>query len=266
MKVIVTYLALAVLTTSCVQHRQLINFRQDEEGSLDGYSRTIELPALTVQPNDILYITVNSLNDAASLPFNLVQAQQQGGQGGGGVGAMQDNQLLLRGYNVDSTGHIDFPNIGRIEVGGLPLEGVREVIIERLLPFLPNPAVNVKFLNFRYSIIGDVNAPGTYTSISQRISLLEAIATAGDLTPYANRNRVVVIREKNGVRTATELDLQAPEFFASPYYYMQQNDVVYIEPNQAKVATVDDPLSRFIGYGSAFLSIVSITLALVLRN
>ena len=255
-------LALLVLMSSCVQHRQLVNFRQNEEESIDGYVEPIELTALTVQPNDILYITVNSLNDAASLPYNLAQAQQQGGGGG----AMQDNQLLLRGYNVDSTGHIDFPNIGRIAVGGLSLEGVHDRIVERLLPYLPNAAVNVKFLNFRYSILGDVNQPGTYTSITQRISLLEALATAGDFTPYADRNRVIVIREKNGIRTATQLDLQSEEFLSSPYYYMQQNDVVYVEPTQAKVATVDDPLSRFIGYGSAFLSLISITLALVLRN
>lgn len=257
-------LAIVVLScslASCVQHRQLINFRKYDEAPLENYRMPVELPTLIVQPDDILYITVNSPNDPTSQPYNLAQGQMNGGGGGGGGGG-QNTMLLLQGYSVDSTGHIDFPNIGRLNVGGMSLEGVREVIAEALSPYLAEVAVNVKFLNFRYSVMGDVARPGTYTTVNERVSLLEALASAGDMTPYAARQQVSVIREIEGVRTIAVLDLQDEEFFASPYYYIRQNDVIYVEPIQAKIATVADPVNRLISYGSAFLSLLTTVLVL----
>jgi polysaccharide export outer membrane protein len=227
---------------------------------VEGYTTTFELPTLKVQPDDILYIMVNSLSDETSAPYNMAAGGNRGGGGGGGNG---NNQLLLQGYAVDSMGYIDFPSIGRIRVGGMALEGVRRTIAEALEPYLKNAAINVKFLNFRYTIIGDVAAPGTYTTINERVSLLEALGTAGDLTPYAERNRILLIREKDDERRVARINLQDPSFFDSPYYYLQQNDVIYIEPTEAKVATVADPTSRFISFGSAFLSLVTFTLALI---
>lgn len=256
-------LALILLCcASCVQHGQLINFRKSDDTSIDGYRAAIALPSLEVQSDDILYITVNSLDDRASAPYNLVSQQSGGGGGGGGN---NQNQLLLQGYTVDSTGYIDFPNIGRIKVGGLSLEGVRNEVARSLEPYLPGAGINVKFLNFRYTIIGDVANPGTYTTINERVSLLEAIGTAGDLTPYAARQEIYVIREKNGERTAHRLDLQSPEFLSSPYYYLRQNDVIYIEPTESKIAIVADPVNRLISYGSAFLSLVTLGLAVFLK-
>lgn len=258
--------SLFVSLSACVQHRQLVNFRDlNEEPVLDGYTAPLNLPALTVQPDDILYITVNSLDDETSLPYNLAGGENNiRGGGGGGNGGF--NPILLQGYAVDSSGFIEFPNIGRIEVGGLTLEGVQERVFEALKPYLNNPAVNVKFLNFRYTIIGDVRIPGTYSSINERVSILEALGSAGDLTDYANRENVLLIREEEGRRKVVQLDLQSEDIFNSPYYYLQQNDVIYVEPIQAKVATVADPLSRIISYGSAFLSVVTLALTFIIRN
>jgi polysaccharide export outer membrane protein len=185
-------------------------------------------------------------------------------RGGGGAGAI--NPFLLQGFTVDSSGYIEFPNIGRIQIGGLTLEGVRDKIDTALRPYLPNAAVNVKFLNFRYSILGDIMQPGTYTTINERVSILEAIATAGDFTPYAERDQVLLIREGDGQRIVTKLDLQDEDIFTSPYYYLQQNDVIYIEPTQAKVATVADPLTRAISYGTAFLSVITFALTVFGNN
>ncbi len=255
-------LLFCMLCSSCVQHRQLVNFREGEDTQLDGYTATIDLPTLEVQSDDILYITVNSLNDETSAPYNMA-TNNLGGAAGGGGGV---NLMLLQGYTVDSLGYIEFPNIGRIQVGGLTLEGVRQKIGAALEPYLPNAAINVKYLNFRYTIIGDIAAPGTYTTINERVSLLEALGTAGDLTPYAERNRILLIREKDRVRKVVNIDLQDPDFFSSPYYYLQQNDVIYVEPTEAKVATVADPVSRFISYGSAFLSLITLSLTLLTRN
>ena len=256
------------LASSCVQHRQLVSFRKGEEPTLDQYRTAIELPVLRVQADDILHITVNSLADETSRPYNLSSPGniQGGGGGGGGGGNGQINALLLGGYTVDSMGYIEFPNIGRIQVGGLSLEGVRDRIATAIAPYLKSPAVNVKFLNFRYTVLGDVFAPGTYTTINERVSLLEAIGTAGDFTNYARRDRVLVFREQDGQRLVVTLDLQDSDFLDSPYYYLQQNDVIYVEPTQAKVATVADPLSRFISYGSAFLSLITLTVTILLNT
>jgi len=263
-KLFAIFILFALCCTSCVQHKQLVNFRKGEEVTIDGYRAPITLPSLEVQPDDILYITVNSLDDRASEPYNLASNRNRsGGSSGGGSSGV--NQMLLQGYTVDSLGFIDFPNIGRLHVGGKTLEGVRETVAEALQPVLPNAGINVKFLNFRYTIIGDVFSPGTYSTINERVSVLEAIGSAGDLTPYANRENIYVIREEDGLRTVQKLDFQSPEFFNSPYYYLQQNDVIYVEPNQAKVATVADPVSRFISYGSAFLSLVTFTLTVFFR-
>ena len=254
--------------SSCVQHRQLVNFREvKEEPPLDGYTAPVDLPAPIIQPDDILYITVNSLNDEASRPYNMsTEGNNIRGGGGGGGGGGGFNPLLLQGYTVDSLGYIEYPNIGRIQVGGLTIEAARERIAAAVKPFLRGVAVvNVKFLNFRYTIIGDVNLPGTYSTVNERVSVLEALGTAGDLTNYANRETILLIREEGQVRRVVRLNLQDKDFFNSPYYYLQQNDVIYVEPIQAKVATVADPLNRFIGYGSAFLSVVTLALTFILR-
>ena len=252
-----------LLLSSCVRHRQLISFREsDEAPTIDGYVSQIKLPELLVQPDDILYIRVSSFNEAAAMPYNLTTGNQNIGGGGGG----QNTFLLLQGYTVDSSGYIDFPNVGLLEVEGLALEGVRQKVVNELRSVLPDAVVNVKFLNFRYTLLGDVLAPGTYSTVNERVSLLEALGTAGDLTPYADRQNVYVIRELDGRRTITQLNLQSVEFLSSDYYYLRQNDVVYVEPNEARVATVADPVGRFVSYGSAFLGIVSLVLTLVLRN
>lgn len=259
---------LAIATSSCVNHKQLLLLTDTPEGgyALEGYEEPINLPVLEVQPDDILFITVNSLNDEASAPFNMSSGMGgNNGGGGGGGGGRNQNNMLLQGYSVDSSGYIDFPTVGRIRVAGMSLEGVRQQIAIALAPYLKNPAINVKFLNFRYSIVGDIASPGTFTTINERVSLLEALASAGDLTPYAEREKVYVIREQDGVRTIALLDLQDTDFLNSSYYYLQQNDVIYIEPNKAKIATVADPVNRFISFGSAFLSLVTFALAIFTR-
>ncbi|WP_157974605.1 polysaccharide biosynthesis/export family protein [Lewinella sp. IMCC34183] len=262
------YAALCVLvitSSSCVNHKQLLLLAESPEAglALDGYQKEIELPKLEVQPDDILYITVNSLNDETSRPYNMSSGTS--GSGGGGGGNSGNNQLL-QGYSVDSLGYIDFPSVGRIRVGGMSLEGVREQVVAALQPYLKNPAVNVKFLNFRYSIVGQISNPGTFTTINERVSLLEALASAGDLSTYANRHKIYLIREESGIRTIAILDLQDEAFLSSPYYYLKQNDVIYVEPSEDIIATVADPVNRYISFGSAFLSLVTFTLALLARR
>lgn len=257
-----TFLFLVSLS-SCVSHSELMNFNAENfpNNQQAAIANAIDLQ---IQPEDLLRITVHSQNPKAAQPYNIENilqgtpqmnnVQQQGSQG---------NQLeLFMGYFVDLQGFIDFPGLGRIEVAGLTLDQAKFKIYTLLEPFLRDAVVNIRFLNFKVTITGEVNTPGTIRLTNKRITLLEAIGQAGDLTPYANRTNILIMREKDGRREIARINLQATDIFSSPYFYLQQNDFVYVEPLQVRVATVADPAQRIISYSTAALSLVSIIIAL----
>lgn len=246
-----------VLCSSCVAHRELINFN---EADLPDRSpeQIVNAMNLKVQPEDLLKITVHSLDPLAAAPFNIEQEGQL--QMGGNQGAQMLE--LFTGYFVDQGGYIDFPVLGRISVVGKTLEEVKIDLMGQLTEYLKDPVVNIRYLNFKVTILGEVNLPNTLRLTNKRVTLLEAIGMAGDLTDYANRTNILVIREEAGVRTYQRLNLQSDEIFTSPYFYLQQNDVVYVEPIQARVATVADPAQRIISYTTAVLSLTSLIIAL----
>ena len=260
-------LALLLLTaaTGCVSHEELISFKPLDPVTLS--PQQIENTTnLTVQSEDLLRITVSSLNPEAAEPFNQSQedSQQRNQNGSGGGSSLQ--MELTTGYFVDDAGYIDFPVLGSLDVGGLTLSEIKEMIAGRLADgYLKDPVVNVRFLNFKVTILGEVNTPGLLRLSNKRVTLLEALGMAGDLTDYANRTNVLIMREDNGERTFARLNLQNEDIFSSPYFYLEQNDVIYVEPIEARVATVADPLQRIVGYASAALSLVSIIIALALR-
>ncbi len=261
----ITFLTLiTLLASSCVQHQQLINFNQAQlpENTPEDIVNAMNL---TIQPEDALRIEVNSLDELAAAPFNLGPQGQQGGMnmqqmGGGGGGFF--GLEIFQGYLVDQEGFIDFPVLGPLKVEGLTLEEAKSMIYERLQEYLKDPVVNVRFLNLKITVLGEVNQPGLIRLSNKRVTLLEALGMANDLTDYANRNNVLIIREEKGRRTYARLDLQSAEIFTSPYFYLQQNDVIYVEPIQARIATVADPAQRIIQYATAGLSLISLIIAL----
>jgi len=147
-------------------------------------------------------------------------------------------------------------------VGGLTIAQIENQIAEGIKPYLKDAVVNARFLNFKITILGEVTKPGTIRVSNQRINMLEAIGNVGDFTPYANRTNVLLIREENGQRTYQRFNFQTDEIFRSPYFYLKQNDVLYVEPIRAKVATVQDPFARGVTYGTAFISIITLAIAL----
>jgi len=253
------YLLLLPFLSSCVSHQELINFN---EANLPENKPETILNAMNIriQPEDLLRITVHSLDPLAAAPFNMEQEGQNRQMGGGGQGNQQLE--LFMGYFVDQDGFIDFPVLGRIPVEGRTLEEAKLDILDRLTTYLKDPVVNIRYLNFKVTILGEVNLPGTLRLTNKRVTILEAIGMAGDLTDYAHRNNILVIREKDGIRTYERLDLQSDEIFTSPYFYLQQNDVIYIEPLKARVATVADPAQRIISYSTAALSLITLVIAL----
>ncbi len=184
---------------------------------------------VTIHKDDLLGITVNSKNEELSLPFNLPLVSFQIG---GGVAGQQ----RLMGYLVNQEGNIDFPILGQIHVAGLTRQQLIEYIKDKLISedLIKDPIVTVQFLNFKVSVLGEVNKPGTFEITGDRVTLLEALSMAGDLSIYGNRERVSVIREVNGKRQIVHHDLRSSDLFESPCYYLQQNDIVYVEPNKAR--------------------------------
>lgn len=266
MKILSTFLAALLLLTqisSCVSYERLVNFNQADldTGKVEAITNTA---GLEIQPEDLLRITVHAYDPLAAEPFNLevegrnnLQQQQ--------LGSANSLELFM-GYLVDQEGFIDFPVLGRIQIAGLTLEEAKTKLYELIQPYLKEAVINMRFLNLKITVLGEVLVPGTIRLTNKRVTILEAIGMAGDLTSYADRTNILVIREQNGQRSYGRLNLQNDEIFRSPYFYLQQNDVIYIEPLQVRTATVADPAQRIISYGSGLISIVTLILALTNRS
>jgi polysaccharide biosynthesis/export protein len=250
-----------LLLPSCVSYQDLRNF-PDVAFPLGQPEDIANQAQIRVQPSDALNIRVFSYDQEAAAPFNLSQGQMMGNQMFGGGGFNNQAFRTLFGYEVDEEGYIDFPVLGRLRVAGMTINQMREELLRQIEPYLKDATVNIQFINFRITILGEVGRPATYNVPSNRVSIFDALGLAGDLTPYANRTNVLIIREQDGQRSYGRLDLQNQDIFLSPYFYLLQNDVVYVEPIKPRVATVADPVQRWISYVSAGLSIVTLVIAL----
>lgn len=251
--------------SSCVQHKELVSFTTVST-SVKGAEPLLYAVELRAQQDDLLRITVHSFNPEAAAPFNIenmsqqIQQMQQASQSGGGIGNY--TMELFNGYFVDREGYISMPVLGRLKVEGLTIAQIEKLITDGTRPYLKDAVVNVRFLNFKINVLGEVNKPGIVRISNQRVSILEAIGNAGDFTPYANRTNVLLVREEGGTRSFQRLNFQSGEIFNSPYFFLKQNDMLYVEPIKAKVATVQDPFARGVTYGTAFISIITLAVAL----
>ena len=214
------------LISSCASRKDMIYF---QDGSTE-----ISTPVkyeLTYKPDDLLTIAVSALDMDAVRPFNLYVADYSRSSASGTI----TSSPALQTYLVDASGNIDFPVLGRIAVSGLTRKEATNLITEKLRPFVKDPIVSIRLTNFKVSVLGEVSRPGTYSIPNERVSLLEALGLSGDLDIQAKRAHVLVIREIDGKITKNYIDLRSSDLFNSPFYYLQQNDAVYVEPNNAKV-------------------------------
>jgi polysaccharide export outer membrane protein len=184
---------------------------------------------MTIYRDDLLGVSVSSKDMELALPFNLPLVSFQ-------TGAVYNTQQRTLGYLVDISGDIDFPILGKIHAEGLTRMQLTNLIKTRLIreDLIKDPIVTVQFLNFKISVMGEVSRPGEFSITSDRVTLLEALSMAGDLTIYGRRDRVAVIRERGGKQTILFHDLRSADMFQSPCYFLQQNDIVYVEPNNAR--------------------------------
>ena len=215
----------------------------------------INIPEPVIQKSDILSISVFSDNPEATLLFN--QAQNGGGNTTG-VTASSSAVSATAGYLVDVDGNIYFHSLGRINVAGLTKLQLSTLLLEKLKIYLKNPYVEIRFLNARITILGEIGRPGTVNIPEQRISILDAIALSGDVTTYGKRDNILVIREKDGKRQTGRVNLLNPSIYQSEYFYLQQNDLVYIEPIQKKPMGSDAILIRNITLGLSIASTLAV--------
>ena len=208
-----------------------------------------------IQPNDLLGISLSSLNQESNVLFNSGVLVSSGN--GGGSGLMKINE----GYLVDKNGEINFPVMGKVALGGLTKKEAIERMTVRFTKYVKNPIVNILFLNFKVTVIGEVNHPSSFTIPSERINILEALGLAGDMTAFGRRDNLLILRDKNGARSTIRVNLNNKEVLNSPYFYLQQNDILYVEPhNRSKLAQTSAG-NRYIPVAVAAITAVAIFLA-----
>lgn len=229
---IVVFFFLLNMTASCVSYQDLLYFRSDEAArQIDSTVLSIQnYSPLTLQKNDILSITVRAFDQELALPFNFASDER----------GLVQTISPINTFQVDENGEIDFPVLGKIALEGKTINQAKDTLNLLLKDYLEAPNVNMRLINFKVSVLGEVRSPGSFSIDSDRLTLLEALALAEDLTPYANATNILVIREQNGSRTLGEINLQSTDFINSAFYYLRQGDVIYVEPRKDKRAIVKD--------------------------
>lgn len=241
--VLILTLILAV-GTSCGNTKKVIYFPEVKDGAIPSNT---PFPESIIQKSDILNITITSPDPKASAPFNSTA--------GGAADAPQ-------GYLVNNDGNIQLPVIGNIKAEGLTKPQLRDAISQKLTKgnLLVEPTVTIRFVNFRVTVLGEVNKPTVVAVPNEKISLLEALGLAGDLTIYAKRQNVMIIRETKDEKIIKRVNLNSDEIFTSPYYYLQSNDIVYVEPDKAKIASVSRGMQWFpIVMSGLSLAVIAVT-------
>jgi polysaccharide export outer membrane protein len=252
-KFALVFLLFAILLASCVPQKKIKYLQKQQEKDTTSFVANTRSADYKLQVKDNLYVRVFAFDEKAYLFFN-----KQSGSSSYNDFA-NDASIYLNSYSVNSDGNIDFPIIGKVYVQGLTVGQVKTLLQQMIGEYLKETTVVVKTVNFRITMVGEVMRPGEFTVYKDDLNLFEAIATAGDLTEFANRNRVALIRQVNGGSQVHYLDLTSQDLLSSPYYYLQPNDIIYVSPLGYK---------RW-GLGSTFpwaIVLASLTTTLLLIN
>lgn len=233
-----------LLIVSCASKKNVVYFQGVSE-----ISSLYELNIPKIQSNDILAISVSSSNIKATEPFNQQSIYASN---------VNPNSPYKSVYIVGADGNIDFPILGKVYLLGKTRNEAIQYMKELLSEYIVDPGVNIQYTNFKVSVIGEVKQPGSFVIQNERITIFEALALAGDLTINGVRKEVYVIREVNGVRNVYVVDLTAKEILDSPVYYLAQNDVVYVMPNQSKIQSSVINYPVFISVAGILISVVAL--------
>lgn len=257
----------ALSSVSCASYKKIPYFQDKVINNPEVIDRHA---GIVIQPKDMLSIVVSSRTPELAPMFNLpVVSYAAGSEMASSAGSQR-----IMCYSVDNDGFIDFPILGKIQVAGKTRWECSDIIKKMLVEqnYLSDPVVTVEFTNFKVSVLGEVTAPGTYSIEGDKVTILQALSLARDLTIFGKRENVSVIREQNGKRVIYEVDLTSTKLFNSPAYYLQQNDIVYVEPSKIKQrqSTVDDKSLRItsiaVSSGSLLVSVATLITTIILNG
>ncbi|MBB1150357.1 MULTISPECIES: polysaccharide biosynthesis/export family protein [unclassified Myroides] len=250
---VVLLITTTVFLTSCASRESMVYYQNIEE--VLAKNNTVEQFETYLQPDDLLMIIVSAQDREAAEPFNLVNTMLTNLNNPAGTGSAQQ-QLYL----VDNKGNIEFPVLGTVKISGLTKKQAIDYLTTEISKYIIRPIVNMRIMNYKITVQGEVNRPGIHTVVSERLTLADAIALSGDLTVYGKRDNILVIREVDGKRIPYRVDMTKADFITSPYYYLNQNDIVYVEPNKTKVnsSVIGPNLTVGISALSLLITIISI--------
>jgi len=246
-------IVIVLFSFSCSNYKTVPYFQDLSQTAITKQEIT-NFSTLLVQPGDILGINVSSLNPEASAVFNYNLNRVSGDN------TDRSPQNSVIGYLVDVNGNIRLPLIGETKVAGFSTTELNDQLQSKLQTYLSKPIVNIRILNFKISVLGDVLKPDVYTVQNERITIPEALSLAGDLNITGIRNNIMLIREINGKREFVPIDLTSKKLFESPYYYLKNNDVIYVTPNKQKVSAANTAFQK-VGLIIAGLSVLAIIIS-----
>jgi polysaccharide export outer membrane protein len=250
--IITTIIFLLLLLSSCASRKDIVYYNKTTtiNDTLNKVTNNNYEPKF--KSDDLLTITVTAPDVEAAVPFNLIAPT---------LNTLSAATERLT-YLVDNKGYIEFPVIGHFKIEGYTREEIVKKLTDEIKKYINNPTVNIKILNFKICINGEVNRPGVYTIASERITLLDAISLGGDLTVYGRRDNILILREINGVKTMNRVDLTKTDFINSDFYYLSQNDQIYIEPNKTRInsSVVGPNVSIIISVATLMIAVVTLML------
>lgn len=255
---------IVALFASCATQQQISYFQDVQPNVEFVYTKGQDI---TVQPDDVVSIVVSSKNPELAMLFNLPKVQQIAGSGTSTISSVTSTELS--GYTINTLGYIDFPVVGEIHIAGQTKEQIATTIKTALVSnhLVKDPIVTVNFINLTFSVMGEVSKPGQYNLEKNQTTILEALSMAGDLTIYGMRDKVYLTRDKNGKKITYKLDMRSQSIYNSPAYYVQQNDLIYVEPNKVRAnqSTVNGNTVQSTSFWISLASLLT-TISLIFIN
>lgn len=246
MRILLYFIIVMSLLSSCASRKDLVYFQADSTE----LNTSFRMNAPKLQRGDILTISITADDIRATEPFNQINAYQGA--------SLQITNPFIPTYTIDENGYVDFPKLGKVLLAGKTRTEAIDFLRNEVSKYIVNPGVNINIRNFRVTVLGEVVKPGSFIIENDRISILEALGMAGDLTINGVRKNVLVIREENGQKLEHRIDLTNRQSLNSPVYFLKQNDVVYVEPNGAKVQS-----SKYTQNTSIFVSIAGLIITII---
>ncbi|CAM4109597.1 polysaccharide export outer membrane protein [Pedobacter westerhofensis] len=254
-KITVIFLVI-LLATSCVSSKKIAYFQDIQSVDQAKLENAAAFTEPTIQADDILSINVFTLNPQSGAIINQASSSPLlGGSANTAVAAQQ-----ITGFLVDKNGDIELALVGKIKVAGLTTYQARELVREKVGAIYKDPSVQLRFANFKVSVLGEVNSPSAYTLPNEKVTILDALSLAGDLTIFGKRENVLIVRDNNGKKEFARLNLNSSDIFNSPFYYLKQNDVVYVEPNKKKVSATNSAQLQTISVIASVLSVLVVAI------